>query len=393
MSHHAPDATTISAALELLTAHGFDDLARPLEMLFNQAMLLERAAYLGAGPWERSRERRGHANGFKPKTVKSRLGELELRIPKTRDLADGVPPFYPQALERGERSEMALRLAVAEMYVNGVSTRKVKEVTEKLCGLEISSTQVSRLAAELDEQLELWRSRPLGRFRYLVLDATYLKVRHGGSVVDCAVLVAAGVREDGKRSVLGCSVSLSEAEVHWRSFLEGLIGRGLHGVKLITSDDHSGLRAALRAVFPSVGWQRCQVHLQRNATAYVPKAEMRGPVARDIRAIFNAPDRAEAERLLRLTVERYQESAPKLSDWMETNLVEGLTVFGLPEQHRRRLRTSNVLERTNRELKRRTRVASLFPNEASALRLVSAVLAETSDEWETGRLYLSMDSD
>ena len=393
MSHHAPDATTISAALELLTAHGFDDLARPLEMLFNQAMRIERAAYLGAGPWERTEERRGYANGFKAKTVKSRLGELELRIPKTRDLADGAPPFYPQALERSERSEMALRLAVAEMYVNGVSTRKVKEVTEKLCGLEISSAQVSRLAAELDGQLEQWRSRPLGRFRYLVLDATYLKVRHGGSVLDCAVLIAAGVREDGKRSLLGCSVSLSEAEVHWRAFLESLTGRGLHGVEMITSDDHSGLRAALRAVLPSVRWQRCQVHLQRNATAYVPKVEMRAKVARDIRAIFNAPDQAEAERLLKLTAERYRQEAPKLAEWMEPNLPEGLTVLTLPEQHRRRLRTSNMLERLNREIKRRTRVASMFPNEASALRLVSAVLAETSEEWETGRLYLSMDSD
>jgi len=393
MSHHTHDATTIAAALELLTQHGFDGLARPLEMLLNEAMRLERSAYLGAGPWERSDERRGYANGFKPKAITSRLGELELKIPKTRDHAAGTNPFYPQALERNERSEQAMRLALAEMYVQGVSTRKVKAITEKLCGVQISSTQVSRLAAELDGELSEWRERELGSVRYLVLDATYVKVRHAGSVLDCAVLIAVGVRADGKRTILGCSVSLSEAEVHWRNFLESLVKRGLHGIELITSDDHSGLRAAIRAVLPSVAWQRCQVHLQRNATAYVPKIEMRPKVARDIRAIFTAPDRAEADRLLRMTVDRYSESAPRLSEWMEVNIPEGLNVFSMPEKHRRRLRTSNMIERLNRELKRRTRVASLFPNEASILRLASAVLAETSDDWETGRIYLCMEPD
>jgi len=391
MSHHDFDATTIAAALELLSKHGFDGLARPLEMLFNEAMRLERSAFLCAGPWERSDERRGYANGFKPKTVSSRVGDLELRVPKARDMAEGVEPFYPRSLERGSRIEQSLCLALAEMYVQGVSTRKVKEITERLCGREISSSQVSRLAARLDGELEGWRTRKLGAVRYLVLDATYVKVRHGGSVLDCAVLIAAGVRPDGKRSVLGCSVSLSEAEVHWRAFLEGLVDRGLHGLELVTSDDHAGLKAALKAVLPSVAWQRCQVHLQRNAVAYVPKVDMRAKVASDIRSVFNAPDRHEAERLLKIVADRHRASAPRLAEWMEANLPEGLNVFGLPEHHRRRLRTSNMLERLNRELKRRTRVASLFPNEASALRLVTAVLAETSDEWETGRLYLSME--
>jgi transposase-like protein len=391
MSHHEPDATTITAALELLTKHGFEDLANALEILLNEAMRLERSEYLGAAPWERTDGRRGYANGFKPKRVRTRLGDLDLEIPKTRGHEEGAEPFYPQSLERGVRSEQALRLALAEMYVQGVSTRKVRAITEQLCGTQISSSQVSRVSAQLDEQLEQWRTRRIGRVRYLVLDATYLKVRHGGSVVDCAVLIAAGVREDGKRSILGCSVSLSEAEVHWRTFLEGLVERGLHGIEQITSDDHAGLRAAIRAVLPSTPWQRCQVHLQRNAVAYVPKVEMRAAVARDIRAIFNAPNRAEAERLLRLTAERYQENAPKLAEWLEGNIPEGLTVFNLREAHRRRLRTSNMLERLNREIKRRTRVASLFPNEASALRLVSAILAETSDDWEAGRIYLSME--
>jgi len=249
---------------------------------------------------------------------------------------------------------------------------------------------VSRAAAELDAELSAWRERPLGRCLYLVLDARYEKVRHGGSVVDCAVLVAMGVREeDGKRMLLGVSVSLSEAEVHWRAFLESLKKRGLEVTTLVTSDDHAGLRAARRAVFPNVPWQRCQFHLQQNAQAFVPQVALRPEVARDLRAVFNALDRAEADERLAKMVEKYQRPAPKLAEWMETNVPEGLTVFVLPEAHRRRLRTVNGLERVNRELHRRTRVATLFPNEASLLRLVSAMAAEISEEWETGRAYLA----
>lgn len=393
MTHHDPDATTINAALELLSEHGFDGMATALELLLNEAMRLERSEHLGAGPYERSDGRRGYANGFKPKRVKSRLGELDLAVPKTRDLAPGIKPFYPQALERGERSERALKLAVAEMYVQGVSTRKVTAITRELCGLEVSSSQVSRLAAQLDEQLEGWRTRPLGEHPFVILDARYEEVRHGGRVVSCAVLLAVGIDTDGKRSVLGVSVSLSEAEVHWRNFLRSLLERGLRGVRMITSDDHAGLKAAVAANFTGVEWQRCQFHLQRNAQAHVPRVEQREPVARDIRAVFNAPDRQEAERLLAKAVSNWRDVAPGLAEWMELNLPEGLVVFRLAPHQRRRLRTTNMVERLNRELKRRTRVATLFPNEASLLRLASAVLAEVSEEWETGRLYLRMETE
>lgn len=393
MTHHEPDATTISAALELLSEHGYDDMVRAIEILLGEAMKIERSALLGAGPYERTDGRKGHANGYKPKRVKSRLGELELSIPKVRGLAEDEEPFYPRALERGERSERALKLALAQMWVEGVSTRKVKKVTEELCGLEVSSTQVSRAAQLLDEELEAWRSRPLGAFRYLILDARYEKVRHGGQVISCAVLIAAGVdAATGKRSVLGVSVSLSEAEVHWRRFLQDLKGRGLHGIELITSDDHAGLKAAITSTFHGAAWQRCQFHLQQNAQAYVPRVEMRRRVSNDIRSIFHAPTREESERLLALAVERYRSKAPKLAEWMEENLSEGLAVFAFPEQHRRRLRTSNLMERVNREIKRRTRVATLFPNENSLLRLVTAVVVEISEEWETGRTYLRMDA-
>jgi transposase-like protein len=271
---HRVDDTTIAHVMETLIANGLDGMADALAVLMNEAMKLERSKFLAAGPFERTEERRGYANGYKDKTLRSRLGELGLRVPQVRDTADGET-FYPQALERGLRSERALTLAVAEMYVNGVSTRRVKEVTRELCGLEVSSTDVSRAAAKLDELLESWRTRPLDQVAYLVLDARYEKVRHGGQVVSCAVLVATGVLADGRRSVLGVSVTLSEAEVHWRKLLSSLIERGLHGVRLVVSDSHEGLKKALAAVLPSVPWQRCQFHLQQNAGHYVPRVSMR----------------------------------------------------------------------------------------------------------------------
>lgn len=383
---HDDQSTRFDELLQLLSEHGFDGMAEAIQILMNEAMKLERAEALGAVPYERTESRRGYANGFKSKTVNSRLGRLNLNVPQTRDVE-----FYPSALERGERSERALKLAVAEMYVQGVSTRKVAEITKELCGLDVSSSsQVSRAAALLDEELEAWRERPLGTVPYVILDARYEKVRHGGSVRDCAVLVAIGVLENGQRSVLGVSVSLSEAEVHWRSFLKTLIDRGLRGVQLIVSDDHSGLKQARKACFPGIAWQRCQFHLMQNAMHYVPKVSMRPDVTRDLRNVFNAPDRHEADRLLAQLVKKYQDSAPDLSAWIEADIPEGLTVFELPPSHRRRLRTTNMLERLNQEIKRRTRVATLFPNEASLLRLVSAVLSETSDDWETGKVYLTM---
>lgn len=225
---------------------------------------------------------------------------------------------------------------------------------------------------------------------YVFLDARYERVRAAGQIIDCAVLVAVGVTHEGRRRVLGVSVELSEAEVHWRSFLDTLVRRGLCGVKLIVSDDHAGLKAARRAVFPSVPWQRCQFHLQQNAQAYVTRLDQRLPVAQRIRAIFNAPDREEAQRLLNQAIEAWRKNAPKLAEWAEENLPMGFTVFDYPSSHRIRLRTTNGLERINRELKRRTRVASIFPNPPSCLRLVSVLLAECDEEWMTGKIYLNM---
>ncbi len=377
--------STFYDVLKLLTADGFNGLGEAVRRLINEAMRLERQGYLGVGPYERSEDRQGYANGYKPKTVKTRVGELTFAVPQVRDGG-----FYPSSLDKGIRSERALKLALAEMYVQGVSTRRVAQITEQLCGFEVSSSQVSRAAQELDAVLEQWRNRPLGAYSYVYLDARYEKVRNNGAVVNSAVLVAIGVSETGIRQILGTSVAISEQEAHWRDFLKQLQARGLHGVKLFVSDAHEGIKAARRAVFPSVPWQRCQFHLQQNAQSYVPKLELKKKVAADIRSIFNAPSEHEAKRLLSQLLECYEKSAPRLVAWAEENLSEGFTIFQFPTEHWRRIRTSNVLERVNKEIRRRTRVASIFPNEASCLRLVSAVLMEISEDWETGRAYLTM---
>jgi transposase-like protein len=276
------------------------------------------------------------------------------------------------------------------MYVQGVSTRKVAAITEKRCGHEVSSTQVSQATAQLDRGLQAWRERPLGECAYIYLDATYTPVRQDGQVRDAAILTAVGITPAGKRQVLGVSVFLSEAEVHWRQFLQSLVQRGLRGVRLIISDAHTGLKAARQAVFGGVPWQRCQFHLQHNAQAYLTRPEQQAEVAVDIRAIFNARDRTEADALLAQAVTKYAPTAGRLATWLETNIPEGLTVFAFPEAQRRKLRTSNGLERLNREIRRRVRVVSIFPNDAACLRLVTALLMEISDEWETGKTYLTV---
>ena len=285
-----------------------------------------------------------------------------------------------------------MNLALAEMYVQGVSTRKVIEVLQKLVGPEvsISSTQISRCTARLDEGLQAWRTRPLDETPYVILDARYERVRSAGQVVDCAVLIAIGVTASGHRRVLGVSVALSEAEVHWRAFLDSLIERGLRGVKFIASDGHAGLKAARQAMFAGVPRQRCQFHLQHNAQGYVSRIDQRTAVAQQIRGIFNAADAIEAQRLVNAALKDWQTSHPQLATWAEKNLPEGFAVYGLPEAHRIRMRTTNGLERLNKELKRRTRAATLFPNPASCLRLVSAMLAEQDEEWMTAKIYLTM---
>jgi len=384
------EANTLNPVVQHLLENGMDSLAETFGILLNQAMLIERSRALNAQPYERTETRQGYANGFKDKTLNTRLGAVSLNIPQVR----GGLSFYPTSvLEKGQRSEQALTLSMAEMYISGVSTRKVTTVLESLCGLEISSSQVSTATAKLDAQLEIWRNRPLGLCPYVLLDARYEKVRQGGHVTDNAVLIAIAVDQEGKRTVLGVSVGMSEAEVNWRDFLNSLIQRGMRGVSYIVSDNHCGLKAARKACLPTVPWQRCQFHAQQNAQAFVPRIEMRAQVALDIRAIFNASDLSDAQQRLKDTIKKYETNAPKLADWMEQNLPECFTVFMLPVTHQRRMRTSNAIERLNQELKRRTRVIRIFPNDHSLLRLITALLIDKSEQWETDKIYLNMKSD
>ncbi len=371
----------LEALMEQLIESGTEEMASVFAGLFNLAMRIERERFLGANHYERSPERRGYANGIRPKKIDTPAGTVTLEVPKT---ADHDAPFYPQALERGRRSCRAVMLAVAEMYIKGVSTRDVEAVMQEF-GLEsLSSTQVSRAAKLLDEELEAWRNRPLGEIRYLILDARYEKVREGGVVRDAAVLSAIGIGPDQRRRVLGVSCTISEAEVHWRAFLESLVKRGMRGVIYIVSDDHPGLGAARRAVLGGATWQRCQYHLAQNAIHHSPNLAIRKAIGKQLRRVWDAPDIEAAEAELARLAERYREPAPKLAAWLEAAIPEGLAVFSLPERHSKRMRTSNPMERSiQQEIKRRTVKVRVFPNEASLERLVTAILVEIDEKWQT----------
>jgi putative transposase len=376
--------TTIIEILEDLAKQGIVDLSPTLQKLFNELMLIEREQVLKASPYERTEKRQGYANGFKNKTLQTRIGRLDLDVPQTRNIE-----FYPSCLEKGTRSERALKLAIAESYVQGVSTRKMKKVAKELCGYEISSSQVSRLSKVLDEDLEAFRNRPLGKYRYVYLDARYEKVRQNGHVVNLSVHIGIGINENGFREILGVSVKISEAEVHWRDFLESLQKRGMSGIELIISDNHSGLKAALKCVFPSVPWQRCIFHLAQNAQNYSPKQSMRKEIAQSVRDIYQALSFEEAKTRIEKTIEQYKDKAPRFVEWLEENFEEGLAFYKFPREHWRKIRTSNGLERINQEIKRRTSIARLFPNEESCKRLITAILVEIHEDWISGKRYMT----
>ena len=378
-----------SEIINLLLNDGIENsLPRIAELLMNTAMLLERIHHIGVTPYERNEQRNGYANGFKARSYQTGIGKLNLEVPQVRNSSE---PFQTSLIEQGSRSERALKAAIATMYIEGVSTRRVTKIMKELCGFEVSSGQVSNLTAQLDEEFEQWRNRPLPEMTYLTLDATYYKVRIDGIVRDCATLKAIGVRRsDGKRMVVGVSCALSEAEVHWREFLNSLRERGVGIPDLITSDAHAGLRAALKSCFNATPWQRCQFHIQQNAQSYVTKQNLKEKVADDIRRVFNADTKDHAKLRLEEFIQKYQTSQPKLAEWAEENIPEGLTIYEIPEEHRKRLRTSNACETLNSLIKRRTRVVGLFPNEQSLLRLVTAVLIEISENWETGKSYLKV---
>ena len=356
-----------------------------IEHLVNQMMLLQRESFLGAGLYERNESREGYANGYKPLTIKSPQGKLAVNVPQVRGTEE---LFRPSVLECFSRSEKAFRAAIGEMYVHGVSTRKVTKIVENLWPEGISSGTVSNIAKELDKSLAAFRERQFtSPYKFIWLDAQYEKVRQDGVVQSFAVLVAIGLNEDGEREVLGVSGKISEAEIHWREFLESLMSRGLKGVELIISDAHSGLQAARQAVLPAVPWQRCFFHLQQNAQSKITNIKQRKEIANDLKSIFATRSLVDSKELLKRYTQKWEKKSKKMFEWMEEACQESFTYFKFEECYWNKIRTSNPLERLNREIKRRTKVVSIFPSEESCIRLVSAILVETHENW-SGRCYI-----
>jgi putative transposase len=352
-----------------------------------QAILeAEMSAHVGAARHERTAERTGYRNGTKPRTLHTRVGTLELRVPQDRE-----GTFSTELFARYQRSEQALVLTLLEMYLQGVSTRKVAAITEQLCGTNFSKSQVSALTGRLDAEVTAWRERPLtASYPYLSVDARYEHVRVDGHVVSQGVLIVAGVRDDGHREILAVEVADTESEATYQELFRRLKGRGLSGVRLVTSDDHAGLRAAIARYFQGASWQRCQVHFARNLLGRVGRQD-RARLAEDLRAVFAAPDVAQAHAAVHRCAERWRVGHPAVATVLEEELDACLACYHLPAAHRLRVRTTNGLERLNQELKRRTRVVRIFPNRAALLRLVSALAMEQSEEWVTGRRYLDME--
>jgi putative transposase len=358
-----------------------------VERVVQELLEAEMTEHIGAAPYERGEGRTGHRNGHKPRMLRTRVGTLNLLVPQDREGTFSTRLFW-----RYQRNEKALVLALMEMYVEGLSTRKVKDITEALCGTSFSKSLVSSLAGRLDAELKAWRSRPLTAkaYPYVFVDARYEKVRVGHRVVGQGVLVISAVRDDGLREILGVEVSDTESEATYQELFRSLKTRGLKGVELVVSDDHEGLKAAIARHFQGVAHQRSQVHYARNLLGMVSFAK-RKELGTDLRAIFAAPDRERALAIASSVAEKWHKKGhEKVAEHIEEHIEECLTCLVLPESHRRRIRTTNGLERLNQEIKRRTRVARIFPNRESCLRLVTALAVEHSEEWITGRRYLDM---
>jgi putative transposase len=377
--------TRLAGALGEVLIDEPDFLREIVEKALQEMLEAAMTEHVNAAPFERSEARRGQRNGYKPRQLKTRVGTLSLLVPQDRE-----GTFKPELFERYQRSEKALVTGLMEMYVEGVSTRKVKEITEALCGTGFSKSTVSRLAGNLDEELSAWRNRPLeAAYPYLVVDARYEHVRVAGRVTSQGVLVVMGVREDGYREVLAVDVADSESEATYDELFRSLKDRGLHGVQLVTSDDHRGLVNAIQKHFQGAAWQRCQVHFLRNARGKVAKKHQDALMS-DLKAVYASPTLEWAQQAARGVVERWSVTHPAVAQWIEEGIEDTLACYAFPEAHRRRIRTTNALERFNQELKRRTRVVRIFPNPAACLRLVSALCIEQSEEWLSGRKYLDM---
>jgi putative transposase len=382
---HRPRTGATSATQSVLTDDP-DFLRFIVERVIQEFLEAEMTAHLHADPYERSAARTGYRNGYKPRQLNTRVGTLTLQVPQDRE-----GTFSTQLFARYQCSEKALVLALMEMYVEGVSTRKVRDITEVLCGTSFSKSLVSELAGQLDAELTAWRNRSLTEttYPYLSVDARYEHVRQDGRIVSQGVLIVTGVRGDGHREILAVAVADTESEATYQQLFRDLMARGLRGVRLVTSDAHTGLKAAIDRHFQGASWQRCQVHFARDLMGMVG-AGRRGELAGDLREIFAATTREQAMTMAEAVAARWESTHPAVARLLEEAVEDCLACLAFPLAHRPRIRTTNGMERLNEEIKRRTRVVRIFPNPEACLRLVTALCVEQSEEWVSGRRYLEM---
>lgn len=379
---------TAESLLDHLAGADVDVLRTVCQHALQRLVELEATAAVGAAPYEHSPERTTYRNGHRPKTLDTRVGRLELQIPKLRSGS-----FYPSLLEPRRRIERALLAVVQEAYVHGVSTRKVDDLVAALGGCSISKSEVSRICAELDEELAAFRERPLddGAYPYIWFDATYQKVREGGRIVSQAVVVAVGVRDTGEKSILGVAVGASETEAFWLDFCRRLVARGLRGVQLVISDAHEGLRSALAQCFAGAAWQRCRVHFLRNAVVPVQKQHAPAVLA-VLKTVFMQPTAEGAKAAVDHALSVLEPRYPKVAELLRNAEADVLAYLAFPEEHWRSISSTNAIERVNAEIDRRAKVVGIFPNSAALLRLTTAVLQEQHDEWQDGRRHFSQQS-
>jgi len=373
------------AAVKELMGTNRDALREIVQDLLQELLEGEMTEALGASKSERSDGRIGYRSGHYNRTLITRVGKLELRVPQDRD-----GRFSTELFERYQRSEQALVASLAEMYVQGVSTRKVKTITEELCGHSFSASTISAINKRLDESLTAFAQRRLDEpFAYLIIDAKYEKVRQAGVVRSCAVLVALGVDWEGRRQILAVELANRESRSSWKDFLVGLKGRGLHGVEYVVADDHAGLRAAVREVLPDAWFQRCYVHFLRNALDHLPR-KADDDCLQELRWIYDRRELSEAKSDLAAWLRKWSPRYPKLTGWAEEAIEETFTFYRLPRQHHKHMKSTNMLERFNEEIKRRTIVLRIFPSEDSCLRLIRALAVETHENWLEANRYLNM---
>jgi len=371
---------------ELLLGNRENAVAKLLENVFNAVLKAQASEQLNAKPYERSEDRTSYRNGYRTRALTTRVGGLILHVPKFRDGS-----FSTDLFENYQRSEKALLLSLMEMVIQGVSTRKVSEITETLCGTGFSKSTISALCQTLDPAVDSFRYRSLDRhYPFVIADAIYMKVREDHRIRSKGFLIAIGVNAEGSREVLGFTVADGESKEGWSSFFEELKARGLRDVDLVVSDDHGGLKSAIQEQFHGASWQRCQTHFSKNVLDKTPK-KVHSEVKTGLNDLYNAPDLTAAIERKEHLLDWMREQAPKAAAILDEGFDDVTGVFGLPAEYRRRLRTSNSIERMNEELRRRERVIRIFPNEESLIRLMGSVLMDIHEKWTTGKKYFTMD--